>query len=70
MARPRSNSTHCPHCQTACKTIKTEQVTRLVRHITYACPECGHIFIAELTAVRTLAPSKYPHEDVHIPGVA
>lgn len=70
MARPHGNGTKCPHCQTTCKTVKSEQVTRTVRHITYLCPECNHVFVAQLEAVRTLAPSSQPHDEVSIPGAA
>lgn len=63
-----SNKTLCPHCETACKTVKTKQITRCYREITYACPDCGHIFVASVSPVRTLAPSEKPHEDVRIPG--
>lgn len=67
---PRTNKTQCPHCQTDCLTVKTDQVSRTYREITYACPECGHIFVAAVTPVRTLAPSDRPHADVRIPGAA
>lgn len=58
----------CPHCETSCRTVKTNQVSRVYREVTYCCPECGCIFVAAITPVRTLAPSAAPHHDVHIPG--
>lgn len=69
IAMPRiGNKTPCPHCDTACLTIKTNQITRLVREITYSCRNCGHIFVSSLTPVRTLAPSDRPRADVRIQG--
>lgn len=67
--RRPGNAARCPHCDTTCRTAKSVQVTRTVRHITYVCQnqDCGHVFQAELVAVRTLAPSSTPRADVHIP---
>lgn len=62
------NKTQCPHCGSDCRTVKTQQLTRTYREITYVCPPCGHIFVASVVPVRTLAPSATPHDDVHLPG--
>ncbi len=67
-----SNKTQCPHCETDCKTVKTKQISRMYREVTYVCqnPKCGHIFVASVTPVRTLAPSAAPCDDVRIPVLA
>ncbi|WP_419715227.1 ogr/Delta-like zinc finger family protein [Kiloniella laminariae] len=60
----------CPHCKGACLGIKTEQQTDLVREITYFCStrECGHIFVAQLTPIRTIHRSKIPDPEIRLPN--
>ena len=68
-AMPRiGNATKCPHCETTCSTVKTQQISRTYREVTYSCPHCGYIFVASVVPVRTLAPSDNPHNEVRIPG--
>jgi len=53
-------STLCPVCRTRCKTLRTLQVTELVREVTYACrneAHCGHVFVAQIAPIRTIRPS-------------
>lgn len=64
------NKTQCPHCDATCNTIKTQQITPLVREITYICTNCECIFVASLTPVRLLAPPANPRDDVCIPRIA
>ncbi len=67
---PRSlNMTRCPHCGSACKTAKTEQMTPTYREITYVCtnPDCGFVFVGGLSPVRSLEASKRPDPEIHIP---
>jgi len=58
--RLRGNTTFCPHCGTRCFTVKTNQVSPVVREITFQCPNnaCGHQFVAQLAPVRTITPSR------------
>lgn len=55
----RSNITRCPHCEAVCKTIKTKQIAPTYREITFLCTnkDCGFLFVASITPVRTLEPS-------------
>lgn len=64
-------SIKCPHCGSKCRNLKSRQVTPLYREITYQClnPDCDHIFVAELTPVRSLVPSSIPNPNVHLPVV-
>lgn len=66
-----NNTTACPHCGSPCLSLKTRQLAPTMREITYQCGNegCGHIFVAELSAVRTLSPSAAPNPDVHLPVV-
>ncbi len=67
---PRTlNTTQCPHCGSTCKTVKTDQMTRTYREVTYICTntECGFIFVGAIHPVRTLEPSKMPDPDIRIP---
>lgn len=68
---PHSNRTLCPHCGGVCDSIRTNQLSPLVREIHYRCRNeaCGHIFVAEIQAVRTVAPSFLPNPDVHLPVI-
>lgn len=63
MTKPRAtkgNTTKCPQCGALCRTIRSEQLSPAVREITYRCTDesCAHIFVAQLTPVRTLSPSR------------
>jgi hypothetical protein len=64
-----NNVTLCPHCGCRCYTLNSEQITLTYREIRYVCgkAECGHIFVAALTPVRTLVPSSLPNPDIVIP---
>lgn len=61
--------THCPHCQSLAKQLRSRQVTPVYREVTYMCnnQECGHIFLAGVGIVRTIMPSKIPNPDIQIP---
>lgn len=68
-AQRGNNITKCPHCGASCTSLRAKQLAPTTREITYQCSNdgCGFIFIAELSAVRTLAPSDIPNPEVHIP---
>ncbi|PTQ90251.1 ogr/Delta-like zinc finger family protein [Agitococcus lubricus] len=61
--------TKCPHCKQDAFIRRSQQVTALLREITFMCshPECGHTFVAMLHAVRTLSPSATPDHHVFLP---
>lgn len=68
-AQRGNNITKCPHCGASCTSLRSKQLAPTTREITYQCSNeaCGHLFIAELAAVRTLVPSETPNPEVHIP---
>lgn len=61
--------TRCPHCNALCTTRKTQQISNMYREITFVCnnSECGHVFIACVSPVRTLSPSAMPDPSVNLP---
>ncbi|WP_343226347.1 ogr/Delta-like zinc finger family protein [Marilutibacter chinensis] len=44
-------------------------LTPVYREVTYACRNfhCGHVFVCNLEAVRTLSPSAIPDPEVQLP---
>ncbi|MBC7907015.1 MAG: ogr/Delta-like zinc finger family protein [Rhodospirillaceae bacterium] len=64
-----NNVTQCPHCGCHARTLKSDQITPTYREIRYACTNkaCAHIFVADLSVVRTLVPSALPNPQVNIP---
>ena len=60
--------TRCPHCNALCTTRKTVQITGMYREITFVCSnsECGHVFVASLTPIRTLSPSATPDPKIKL----
>lgn len=60
-----NNITRCPTCGETCRSLKSSQVTKQYREITYLCTDeaCAHIFVAEVAVVRTLSPSKRPERE-------
>ncbi|MFD2179552.1 ogr/Delta-like zinc finger family protein [Veronia pacifica] len=61
--------TRCPHCNGPCTIRKTTQVSSTYREVTLSCnnTDCGHVFVASVSPVRTLSPSSIPDPDVNIP---
>ncbi len=64
----RLSSIRCPHCDTGARIRSSRQITRTYREIYLQCDnmECGHTFVADLTIVRTIAPSATPRADVNL----
>ena len=56
------NTTHCFVCGTACRTVKSNQVSPLCRTIIYICKnqECQTIFEAQVIPVRIVVPGSLP----------
>ena len=59
----------CPHCQSKARVGKSNQVTQLYKELRCTCTndECGYVWVACITPVRTLSPSAAPDPDVAIP---
>ncbi|MCY7297402.1 ogr/Delta-like zinc finger family protein [Alteromonas sp. a30] len=59
----------CPHCKSSCTNRKSNQVSPMYREITFTCDnlECGHVFVAAISPIRTISLSSMPDLSVHIP---
>lgn len=59
----------CPHCLAKATAVDSVELSPTLREITYRCNNwrCGHVYVASLEAVRTLAPSAAPAPDVRLP---
>lgn len=59
----------CPHCDAGATARSSRQLSKTLREIVYQCvdPECGHTYVANLEAVRTLSPSAKPRTEVRLP---
>ena len=59
----------CPHCKARAVARTSRELSPTMREIVYACddPECGHTFVAQLEAVRTLSPSAKPRKNILLP---
>lgn len=59
----------CPHCKARAIARSSRELSATMREIVYACldPECGHTYVAQLEAVRTLSPSAKPQSEVRLP---
>lgn len=59
----------CPHCQSRTVAHSGVEVSEVQHELRFSCTdiECGHTFVAMLTAVRTLKPSAKPNANVTVP---
>lgn len=59
----------CPYCQSRAIARSSRELSKTMREIVYACvdPECGHTYVAQLEAVRTLSPSAKKISEVLMP---
>lgn len=59
----------CPHCGQPSTVRSSKQMCETVREATVTCnnPDCMHSWVAQLVAVRTIAPSMNPNPKVYIP---
>lgn len=66
---PRMPAIACPHCQSRSIVRNSCDVYDLVRELRMTCEniDCGHIFVAQLSVIRTLRPSSTPDPKVSIP---
>jgi len=61
----------CPHCGKPATTRTSRLMSEISREISFQCtndPEvCGFTWVALLSAIRTIVPSRTPNQNVHIP---
>ena len=59
----------CPHCKATSEIRTSRMVSATMRESIYQCTnvECGHTFIVDAEASRTLSPSATPDPTVNIP---
>lgn len=59
----------CPHCKASSEIRTSRMVSPTMRESIYQCTnvECGHTFIVDAEASRTLSPSATPDPTVNIP---
>ena len=59
----------CPHCKTSSTVRSSRELSDTVREATIQCdnPHCAHTWIAQVAAIRTIAPSMTPNPKVYIP---
>lgn len=59
----------CPHCKAASEIRTSRMVSATMRESIYQCTnvECGHTFIVDAEASRTLSPSATPDPAVNMP---
>lgn len=65
-----STRVRCPHCECRAKIITARNLSEMTREIYYQCQnfvECGFTWVAMLSAVRTIQPSRIPKPTVFIP---
>lgn len=59
----------CPHCGSRSTVRSSKQLSETVREAKVQCnnPDCAHTWIAQIAAIRTIAPSMQPNKKVFIP---
>lgn len=59
----------CPHCDSDSTVRYSRPLSETVREAKVQCnnPDCAHTWIAQLAAIRTIAPSMTPNPKVYIP---
>lgn len=62
-------SISCPHCRSVAAIRTSDQVSDLLRQLRFRCEndECGHVFAADLSIVRTIVPSATPNPAIKLP---
>lgn len=61
--------TKCPHCEAYARHTKSSELDITCKEITFRCTndDCGHVFVATLSATRTLVPSARPNMKIRLP---
>jgi hypothetical protein len=59
----------CPHCQSRSIVRNSCDIYDLVRELRMTCEnvDCGHVFVAQLSVIRTLRPAANPNPKIQIP---
>jgi len=59
----------CAHCDAKSIVRTSTDVTNMVREIRLECTngDCGHSFVAQLSVIRTIRPSRTPRDGIHLP---
>ncbi len=59
----------CPHCDSLAVIRTSKGMSEITREASAQCTnvECAHTWIAQISAVRTIAPSMMPNPKVYIP---
>ena len=59
----------CPHCRQVGNVRSSKELTPLFREVTFRCTNdmCGHCWVCDLIAVRTLSPSACPDPEISLP---
>lgn len=65
----RGYKVRCPHCSSDANVRNSKQVTDQYKELTFACSnvECGFVWVATISPVRTLSPSSIPNPEIRIP---
>lgn len=60
---------NCPHCGTEATIRTSKAISEITREASVQCAnvECAHTWVAQISAVRTIAPSMTPNPRVFIP---
>ena len=66
---PFADQILCPHCQGRAGILYLKSITRQAQQLTLYCrnEECDFVWVAYLTAERTIKPSNNPHPEVRLP---
>ncbi|MDZ5456980.1 ogr/Delta-like zinc finger family protein [Azohydromonas lata] len=59
----------CPHCGCRSTGRNNRYLSPLLMELTFVCNnlQCGHIYVAQIEAVRSLSPSSIPRTDIQLP---
>lgn len=59
----------CPHCKSDATIRSSKAFSEITREASVQCTnvECAHTWVAQISAVRTIAPSMQPNPKVYIP---
>lgn len=59
----------CPHCEKKANIRTSKHITAITRELYYQCSNvnCGHTWVALISAIRTIVPSQTPNPKVYIP---
>lgn len=58
----------CPHCKSSARIRTSRNITDFTKELYCQCENvmCGHTFVAQIEAVRTISPSATPDPQVEL----